>query len=183
MNRNSELYASPKAYNSVGIYPGARSRGKRRIFVEANVRGHDIGSFVDEAQTRISAEVKIPPGSWIEWGGQFRNLQQAIQRLEIVIPACLLLIFAALYMALGSVPLALTVFSAVPLALAGGVFTIWLRNIPFSGPLRSASLRFLASRCSTDLCSWRRFAAVYPLAMMSSRPFYSCLISSFLPAH
>lgn len=126
---------------SEGLNEISRDNGKRRIFVEANVRGRDIGSFVDEAQTRISAEVKIPPGSWIEWGGQFRNLQQAIQRLEIVIPACLVLIFAALYMALGSVPLALTVFSAVPLALAGGVFTIWLRNIPFSV---SAAVGFIA---------------------------------------
>lgn len=126
---------------SEGLNEISRDNGKRRIFVEANVRGRDIGSFVDEAQKRIADEVKVPPGSWLEWGGQFRNLQEAVQRLEIVIPACLLLIFAALYMALGSVPLALTVFSAVPLALAGGVFTIWLRDIPFSV---SAAVGFIA---------------------------------------
>src|SRR4029450_6577573 len=76
-----------------------------------------------------------------EWGGQFENLQQAIRRLEIVIPVCMVLIFAALYMALGDVVLALTVFSAVPLALAGGVFAIALRDIPFSV---SAAVGFIA---------------------------------------
>jgi cobalt-zinc-cadmium resistance protein CzcA len=126
---------------SEGLNEISRDNGKRRIFVEANVRGRDIGSFVDEAQARITREVKIPPGSWLAWGGQFQNLQQAVQRLEIVVPACLLLIFVALYMALGSVPLALTVFSAVPLALAGGIFTIALRGIPFSV---SAAVGFIA---------------------------------------
>ena len=119
----------------------SRDNGKRRIFVEANVRGRDIGSFVDEAQAKIARDVKLPPGSWIEWGGQFQNLQQAVRRLEIVVPVCLILIFAALYMALGSIPLALTVFTAVPLALAGGVFTIALRGIPFSV---SAAVGFIA---------------------------------------
>ena len=126
---------------SEGLNEISRDNGKRRIFIETNVRGRDIGSFVDEAQSRIAQEVKVPPGSWLEWGGQFRNLQDAVRRLEIVVPACLILIFAVLYMALGSVPLALTVFSAVPLALAGGVFTIWLRGIPFSV---SAAVGFIA---------------------------------------
>jgi cobalt-zinc-cadmium resistance protein CzcA len=126
---------------SEGLNEISRDNGKRRIFVEANVRGRDIGTFVDEAQTRIGREVKLPPGSWLEWGGQFQNLQQAVRRLEIVVPACLLLIFVALYMALGRVSLALTVFSGVPLALAGGVFTIALRGIPFSV---SAAVGFIA---------------------------------------
>jgi cobalt-zinc-cadmium resistance protein CzcA len=126
---------------SEGLNEISRDNGKRRIFVEANVRGRDLGSFVDEAQSRIAREVTVPPGSWLEWGGQFRNLQQAVRRLEIVIPACLLLILAVLYMALGNIPLALTVFSAVPLALAGGVFAIALRDIPFSV---SAAVGFIA---------------------------------------
>jgi cobalt-zinc-cadmium resistance protein CzcA len=126
---------------SEGLNEINRDNGKRRIIVEANVRGRDIGSFVDEAQAGIASNVKLPPGSYLEWGGQFENLQQAIRRLEIVVPVCLILIFAALYMSLGDVALALTVFSAVPLALAGGVFTIWMRDIPFSV---SAAVGFIA---------------------------------------
>ncbi len=117
---------------SEGLNEVSHDNGKRRIFIEANVRGRDIGSYVDEAQEAIAREVKLPPGSWLEWGGQFENLQAAVRRLEIVIPVCLLLIFAVLYMAIGSVSLSLAVFSAVPLAVAGGVFTIALRGIPFS---------------------------------------------------
>ena len=101
----------------------------------------DIGSFVDEAQSAIQKDVRIPPGSWLEWGGQFKNLQQAIRRLQVVVPICMVLIFGALYLALGSIPLALTVFTAVPLALAGGIFAIALRGIPFS---ISAAVGFIA---------------------------------------
>jgi heavy metal efflux system protein len=126
---------------SEGLNEISRDNGKRRIFVEANVRGRDIGSFVDEAQTGIARDVNLPPGSWLEWGGQFENLQQAVRRLEVVIPVCMILIFAALYMALGDALLSLTVFTAVPLALAGGVFAIALRGIPFSV---SAAVGFIA---------------------------------------
>jgi cobalt-zinc-cadmium resistance protein CzcA len=126
---------------SEGLNEISRDNGKRRIFVEANVRGRDIGSFVDEAQAGIARDVKLPPGSWLEWGGQFQNLQQAVRRLEIVVPVCMILIFAALYMALEDAVLALTVFTAVPLAVAGGVFAIALRGIPFSV---SAAVGFIA---------------------------------------
>ncbi len=126
---------------SEGLNEINRDNGKRRIIVEANVRGRDIGSFVDEAQAGIARNVKVPPGSYLEWGGQFENLQQAVRRLEVVVPICLILIFATLYMALGDAALALTVFTAVPLALAGGVFTIALRGIPFSV---SAAVGFIA---------------------------------------
>ncbi len=126
---------------SEGLNEINRDNGKRRIIVEANVRGRDIGSFVDEAQAGIARDVKLPPGSYLEWGGQFENLQQAVRRLEVVVPICLILIFATLYMALGDAALALTVFTAVPLALAGGVFTIALRGIPFSV---SAAVGFIA---------------------------------------
>jgi cobalt-zinc-cadmium resistance protein CzcA len=126
---------------SEGLNEISRDNGKRRIFIEANVRGRDIGSFVDEAQADIAHDVKLPPGSWLEWGGQFENLQQAVQRLEIVVPVCMILIFAALFMALGNTALALTVFTAVPLAVAGGVFAIGLRGIPFSV---SAAVGFIA---------------------------------------
>jgi cobalt-zinc-cadmium resistance protein CzcA len=126
---------------SEGLNEISRDNGKRRIFVETNVRERDIGTFVDEAQAAIAREVKLPPGYYLQWGGQFENLQQAVQRLRIVVPVCLVLILAALYMALGNVALALTVFTAVPLAVAGGVFAIALRGIPFS---ISAAVGFIA---------------------------------------
>jgi heavy metal efflux system protein len=126
---------------SEGLNEISRDNGKRRIFVEANVRGRDIGSFVDEAQSAIARDVQIPPGSWLEWGGQFKNLQRAVRRLELVVPVCLVLIAGALFMALGSMPLTFTVFTAVPLAMAGGVFAIALRAIPFSV---SAAVGFIA---------------------------------------
>src|SRR5271169_645861 len=119
----------------------SRDNGKRRIFVQANVRDRDIGSFVDEAQSAVARDVRPPPGSWLECGGQFKNLQQALRRLEFVVPVCMVLIFSALYMALGNVPLALVVFTAVPLALAGGIFALALRGIPFSV---SAAVGFIA---------------------------------------
>jgi len=87
---------------------------------------------VSEAQERIAQEIKLPAGMYIEWGGQFQNLQAATGRLAILIPLCLLMIFAVLTMALGEAILAGLVFTAVPLALAGGVFAIALRGIPFS---------------------------------------------------
>ncbi|HYM19361.1 MAG TPA: CusA/CzcA family heavy metal efflux RND transporter [Micropepsaceae bacterium] len=126
---------------SEGLNEISRDNGKRRIFVEANVRGRDIGSFVDEAQANIARDVKLPPGSWTEWGGQYQNLQEAVQRLEIVIPVCMILIFATLYMSLGNMVLSLAVFTGVPLAVAGGVFAIALRGIPFSV---SAAVGFIA---------------------------------------
>jgi len=126
---------------SEGLNEISRDNGKRRIFVEINVRGRDIASLVAEAQSAIAREVLVPPGSWLEWGGQFKNLQQAIRRLEFVVPVCIALILGALYMALGNMSLALTVFTAVPLALAGGVFAIALRGIPFS---ISAAVGFIA---------------------------------------
>jgi len=124
-----------------GLNEVSRENGKRRIYVEANVSGRDLGSFVSEAQRQIAKDVKLPAGSWLEWGGQFENLQAATQRLALVVPVCFVLIFAMLYFALGSATLAATVFSAVPIALAGGVFAIALRGIPFSV---SAAVGFIA---------------------------------------
>ncbi|WP_119681794.1 efflux RND transporter permease subunit [Indioceanicola profundi] len=110
----------------------SRENGKRRIVVQANVRGRDIGSFVEEAQARIAAEVTVPPGYWVDWGGQFENLIAARERLMIVVPACFALIFLLLYSALGSARDAVLVFSGVPLALTGGILALWLRGMPFS---------------------------------------------------
>ncbi|MES2743251.1 MAG: CusA/CzcA family heavy metal efflux RND transporter [Pseudomonadota bacterium] len=124
-----------------GLNEVSRDNGKRRIYVEANVVGRDLGGFVDEAQGRLAREVKLPAGTWIEWGGQFQNLRAATERLAIIVPICLLLIAAALYMAIGNVMLTATVLTAVPLALAGGVFALALRGMPFS---ISAAVGFIA---------------------------------------
>jgi len=117
---------------SEGLNEISRDNGHRRIYIEANVSGNDLGSFVSQAQERIAREVKLPGGMYLEWGGQYQNLQAATGRLAILVPICLLLIFVVLYMALGELVLAGLVFTAVPLALAGGVFAIALRGIPFS---------------------------------------------------
>ncbi|WP_437871718.1 efflux RND transporter permease subunit [Methylorubrum extorquens] len=119
----------------------SRENGKRRVVVTANVRERDIGSLVAEAQARVAKEVKLPPGYYVSWGGQFENLASARQRLMIVVPGCFFLIFLLLYSALGSPRDALLVFSAVPLALTGGIAALWLRGMPFSVP---AAVGFIA---------------------------------------
>jgi len=124
-----------------GLNEVSRDNGKRRIYVEANVVGRDLGSYVDEAQARLANEVRLAPGSWIEWGGQFQNLRAATERLAIIVPVCFVLIAAALYMAIGNAMLTATVLTAVPLALAGGVFALLLRGMPFS---ISAAVGFIA---------------------------------------
>ncbi|MFN8929195.1 MAG: efflux RND transporter permease subunit [Alphaproteobacteria bacterium] len=115
-----------------GLNQISRENGKRRMVVQANVRGRDIGSFVKDAQAAIGSKVEIPAGYWLEWGGQFKNLEEAKARLGVVVPACFFMIFLLLFTALGSVKQALLVFSGVPLALTGGIITLWLRGMPFS---------------------------------------------------
>lgn len=110
----------------------SRENGKRRVVIQANVRGRDIGSFVVEAQAAISKNVKVPPGYWLEWGGQFENLQAASERLAVVVPACFFMIFLLLFAALSSVKHAILVFSGIPLALIGGILTLWIFQMPFS---------------------------------------------------
>ena len=109
----------------------SRENGTRRVVVQANVRGRDIGGFVAEAALKLD-ELKLPPGNWLEWGGQFENLLAARQRLMIVVPVCFFLIFLLLFSAFGSVKHALMVFTGVPLALTGGIVALWLRGMPFS---------------------------------------------------
>jgi len=123
-----------------GLNQISRENGKRRVVIQANIRGRDLGSFVTEAQSKV-AQVKLPSGAYIQWGGQFENLQAATARLSIVVPICFALILVLLYMALGGIAPALAVFSAVPLALAGGVFALVLRGLPFS---ISAAVGFIA---------------------------------------
>src|SRR6266404_2442310 len=119
----------------------SRENGKRRVVATAEIRGRDIGSLVAEAQTKVAEQVKLAPGSWLTWGGQFENFSVARQRLIFVVPGCFLMIFLLLFSALGSARDALLVFSAVPLALTGGIAALWLRGMPFS---ISAAVGFIA---------------------------------------
>ena len=106
--------------------------GKRRLVVSANVRGRDLGGFVSEARVKIEQRVKLPAGYWLAYGGTFEQLASASQRLSILVPITLVMIFALLLMTFGSAKDALLVFSGVPLALTGGVIALWLRGIPLS---------------------------------------------------
>ena len=118
----------------------SRENGKRRIVVSANVRGRDVGSFVADAEAAL-AQVKIPTGYWTSWGGTFENLQSATQRLQIVVPVSLLLVFVLLFAMFGNVKDGLLVFTGIPFALTGGILALWLRDIPLS---ISAAVGFIA---------------------------------------
>ena len=119
----------------------SRENGKRRVVVTANIRGRDLGSFVAEAEARIAAELVLPPGYWLDFGGTFEQLQSASARLALVVPATLIVILGLLLIAFGSFRDALIIFSGVPLALTGGVFALWLRGMPLS---ISAGVGFIA---------------------------------------
>jgi cobalt-zinc-cadmium resistance protein CzcA len=130
---------------SIDIAPGpnqfSRENGKRNVVVTANVRDRDIGSYVAEAQQRIQEEIKIPAGYWINWGGTFEQLQSASQRLKIVVPISLLLVFILLYMMFNNLKDGLIVFTGIPFALTGGILALYLRDIPLS---ISAGVGFIA---------------------------------------
>lgn len=125
---------------SEGLNQISRENGSRRMVVQANVRGRDLGGFVAEAQTSV-ANVNLPPGIYLDWGGQFENLQRAEQRLMVVVPFVFLLIGILLFMALGSAKEAAMVFVCVPLALVGGALALLVRGMPFSV---SAAVGFIA---------------------------------------
>ena len=126
---------------SVGPNQISRENGKRRAVITANVRGRDLGSFIAELRTKIDAEVTLPEGYYVEYGGTFEQLQSAATRLQIVVPLALLLIFGLLFTLFGSAKDAAIVFSGVPLALTGGVAALALRDIPMS---ISAGVGFIA---------------------------------------
>ncbi len=118
-----------------------REWGKRRIVIQANVRGRDVGSYVAEAQASIASSVKLPPGYFVRYGGQFEHFERAYSRLLVVVPIALALILGLLYLTYGRVIDALRVFTGVPFAAVGGVFALWLRDLPFSV---SACVGFIA---------------------------------------
>ena len=119
----------------------SRENGKRLVIVTANVRGRDLGSFVNEVQTSIDEQVKLPAGYWLDYGGTFEQLESATKRLAIVVPLTLLMVIVLLVMAFGSLKDALIIFTGVPLALTGGVIALWLRDMPLS---MSAGVGFIA---------------------------------------
>ena len=119
----------------------SRENGKRRVVVTANVRERDLGSFVDEAKIKITEQVALPAGYWLDYGGTFEQLESASQRLAIVVPATLFLILVLLVVVFGSFRDALIIFTGVPLALTGGIFALWMRDMPLS---ISAGVGFIA---------------------------------------
>ncbi len=119
----------------------SRENGKRRLVVTANVRGRDLGSFVNEARTLLGERLQTPSGYWVTWGGQFEQLISAAQRLQIVVPFALGLILILLYAMFRNFRDGLLIFTGVPFALTGGLFALWLRDIPFS---ISAAVGFIA---------------------------------------
>jgi cobalt-zinc-cadmium resistance protein CzcA len=129
---------------SLELAPGpnqiSRENGKRRVVVTTNVRNRDVGSFVVDAEQALS-KVPLPTGYWTTWGGTFENLQSATERLKLVVPAALFLVFLLLYAMFGNVKDGLLVFTGIPFALTGGVLALWLRDIPLS---ISASVGFIA---------------------------------------
>ena len=148
LSETAEAGAVPVPLSSIARFDTAegpnqisRENGKRRITVQANIRGRDIGSFVEEAQRRIAEEAPPPAGYWIDWGGQFENLERASARLGLIVPGVLILIGVLLFLALGSAREALLVFAGIPLALVGGALALLLRGMPFS---ISAAVGFIA---------------------------------------
>ena len=119
----------------------SRENGKRRVVVTVNVRGRDLGSFVEEVKQKIRSDVQLPAGYWLDYGGTFEQLKSASQRLAIVVPITLLVILGLLVMAFASLKDALIIFSGVPLALTGGVLSLYIRDMPLS---ISAGIGFIA---------------------------------------
>ena len=142
--RGSARFIPLSEVATIAMAPGpnqvSRDNGKRRIVVSANVRGRDIGSFVRDAE-RALQNVRIPPGYWTAWGGQFENLQSARQRLLVVVPLSLVLVFTLLFAMFRNIKDGLLVFTGIPFALSGGVLALWGRGIPLS---ISAAIGFIA---------------------------------------
>jgi heavy metal efflux system protein len=118
-----------------------REMGQRRAAIMVNLRGRDVESFVLEAQKKVAEQVELPSGYAVEFGGQFKNLQEARARLGIIVPVALIVIFLLIFMAFGSLRQVLLIYTGIPLAVTGGIFALWLRGMPFS---ISAGVGFIA---------------------------------------
>jgi len=126
---------------TASVDPIKRDETQRRAAVLVNLRGRDVESFVREANAKVKAEIKMPDGYSVEFGGAFENLQRARARLAVVVPAALALIFVLVFMAFRSLRQTLIIYTGIPLAVTGGVFALWLRGMPFS---ISAGVGFIA---------------------------------------
>ncbi|HHP4849059.1 TPA: efflux RND transporter permease subunit [Acinetobacter baumannii] len=135
-----QLQDVAKVENILGLAQVSRENGKRRVIVTANVRDRDLGSFVQEMQSKL-AQQKLPSGYWLGYGGQFENLASATARMQIVVPMALIMIFVLLMAVFSNFKDRLLVFSGVPFALSGGLVALWLRDIPLS---MSAGVGFIA---------------------------------------
>ena len=135
------LYSLADVVETEGPATINREWGRRRITVQCNVLGRDVASFVAEAQKKISAELKLPEGYSVEWGGQFENMERANRKLAFVVPMALGLIFVLLYFSLGAFRDVLIVASGIPLGAVGGVLALWFRGLPFTV---SAAVGFVA---------------------------------------
>ncbi|ENN8922631.1 CusA/CzcA family heavy metal efflux RND transporter [Acinetobacter baumannii] len=135
-----QLQDVAKVENILGLAQVSRENGKRRVIVTANVRDRDLGSFVQEMQSKL-AQQKLPSGYWLGYGGQFENLASATARMQIVVPMALIMIFVLLMAVFSNFKDSLLVFSWVPFALSGGLVALWLRDIPLS---MSAGVGFIA---------------------------------------
>lgn len=144
-HQGAPVYLQLGEVASIDISPGAnqfsREDGKRNVVVTANVRDRDIGSYVVEAQQRIQQEVKLPTGYWLKWGGTFEQLASATERLKVVVPLALLLVFILLYAMFNNFKDGFIVFSGIPFALTGGILALYVRDIPLS---ISAGVGFIA---------------------------------------
>lgn len=141
----NRAYVTLRDIASISVIEGpnqiSRENGKRRVVVTANVRDRDLGSFVKEAQARISNDHKLPANYWMAWGGQYEHLISAKQKLAIVVPIVLLCVFSLIFLTFKSLRFSLLVFTGVPFALTGGIIALWLREISFS---ISAAVGFIA---------------------------------------
>lgn len=124
-----------------GVMQISREDGRRRIVIGFNVRGRDVKSAVDEIQSKLIQKIKLPPGYYFSYGGQFQNLVEANKRLSVAVPAALVLIFVLLFFTFRSVRQSLLIYTAIPLSAIGGIFALWLRGMPFS---ISAGVGFIA---------------------------------------
>ena len=144
-SESTHRYIPLEAIATVSVKKGpnqvSRENGKRRIVVSSNARGRDLGSFVSAVQERVLSKVDLPAGYWLDWGGQFEQLISATNRLKVVVPVALLIIFTLLFSSFGTIRDGLIVFTGVPFALTGGILFLWLRDIPLS---ISAGVGFIA---------------------------------------
>jgi cobalt-zinc-cadmium resistance protein CzcA len=145
----------------------SRENGKRRVVVTANVRGRDLGGFVEEAQGLLNQKLTLNPGYWINWGGQFEQLISAQKRLSLVVPLTLALILLLLFYSFGSFKYAALVFTGVPFALSGGILALWLRGIPLSVP---AAIGFIALSGVAVLNGLVMLSVIKKLLLTSDNP-------------